>query len=351
MLSIGDLARSTADVSSRILKGEPPGSLRAAPLSAGRPVFDWRELQRWGIPESRLPPGSVVEFRGPNPWDQYRPAILTAIGVLISQSLLIGWLLYERRARQRAEIESRRNLALAADANRRETVSTLASSIGHELGQPLSSIVHNAHALQMMVQTDRAAPEATGEILADIRAGAVLATQIIERHRTMLRSHQLRKKPIDLHSVIDESLALVAHDMRSRGIEVSLDLASTPRVIEGDPVLLGQVLVNLIRNAMDAMAEVPPAGRLITIRSAVKAADVEVSVCDTGSGLPAQVLGTLFVPFVTTKPHGLGIGLPIAQRIVEAHGGSIRARGNPEGGATFTVTLPHGGDAADGTGG
>ena len=175
----------------------------------------------------------------------------------------------------------------------------------------------------MMVTANRAAPDETGEILADIQAEAVLATQIIERHRTMLRSHQLHKKPIDLHSVIDESLALVAHDMRARQIEATLDLSSTPCVIDGDQVLLEQVLVNLIRNAMDALAETPPARRHITIRSAVTAADVEVSVCDTGTGLPAEIIGTLFTPFVTTKSHGLGIGLAIAQRIVDAHGGTI----------------------------
>ena len=118
-------------------------------------MFDWRELQRWGIPENRLPPGSVVEFRPPSLWDEHKLAVLTVIAALLLQSLLITRLLYERRARQRAEIDSRRNLALAADANRRETISALTTSIGHELGQPLSAIMHNAQALQMMVTANR----------------------------------------------------------------------------------------------------------------------------------------------------------------------------------------------------
>ena len=201
--------------------------------------------------------------------------------------------------------------------------------------------MHNAQALQMMVAADRAAPEATGEILADIQAEAVLATQIIDRHRTMLRSRQLQKKPIDLHSVIERK----PRPRRSRheGAADRGDSGPALRrlcVIDGDPVLLQQVLVNLVRNAMDALAETPPARRRITIRSAVRAADVEVSVSDTGTGLPAEIIDTLFTPFVTTKSHGLGIGLTIARSIVDAHGGTIAARENPDGGATFTVTLP-----------
>ena len=286
-----------------------------------------------------MPPGSVVRYRAPSLWSAYRGTVLSAVGVLAVQSLLIVGLLYQRRARQRAEIESRRNLALAADASRRQTMSALTSSIAHELGQPLSSMIHNAQALQMMVTANRATPDTIGEILSDIQSQGVQATQIIDRHRTMLRSHQLDKKPIDLHAVIDESLALVAHDMRARQIEATVDLSSNPCVINGDQVLLQQVLVNLVMNAMDAMAETPPARRRVTISTEVRAADVDVSVRDTGTGLPAQIDGTLFTPFVTTKAHGLGIGLTIARTIVDAHGGTIDARNNPDGGATFTVTL------------
>ena len=120
---------------------------------------------------------------------------------------------------------------------------------------------------------------------------------------------------------------------------MNVNLSSSPCVISGDQVLLQQVLVNLVINAMDAMAEMPPARRHITITSEVRAADVEVSVRDTGPGLPADIIGTLFTPFVTTKSRGLGIGLTIARTIVEAHGGTIEARNNPEEGATFTITL------------
>jgi C4-dicarboxylate-specific signal transduction histidine kinase len=147
-------------------------------------------------------------------------------------------------------------------------------------------------------------------------------------------------KPIDFHVVIQESLALVAHEMTARQIEANVNPSSTPCIITGDQVLLQQVLVNLVMNAMDAMAETLPARRRLTIGTEASAAIVKVSVCDTGTGLPANIDGTLFTPFMTTKARGLGIGLTITRTIVDAHGGTIDARNNPEGGATFTVTLP-----------
>lgn len=309
------------------------------PQQPGPPVFDWRELERWGINESRLPPGSVVRFRAPSLWHEYRLTILGAAAVLITQSLLIAGLLYQRRARRRAELESRRSLALAADVGRRQTMSALTNSLTHELGQPLSSMINNARALQMMTGANRATSGTIAEILKDIQTQGVQATQIIDRHRTMLQRHELDKTPVDLWNIIQDSLALVDHDLRLRNIDATVDLAEVPCIVNGDQVLLKQVLVNLLLNAMEAMAGNPLTRRRIAIRTEFRAGDVLISVSDTGTGLPAQLDGTLFAPFVTTKAHGLGIGLTIVQSIVDAHDGVIEARNNPDGGATFTLTL------------
>jgi signal transduction histidine kinase len=322
----------------RILEGEKPENI---PIEAIRmaPIFDWRELERWGIPESRLPPGSVVRYRAPTLWQEHKAAVLSAVGVLAVQSLLIVALLHQRRARRRAEVESRKNLALAADASRRHTMSALTSTIAHELGQPLSAMIHNAQAGRRMLTVNQATPDTISDILSDIETEGVQATLIIDRLRAMLRTHQLDRKSVELQAVIDESLALVAHEMRARRIEATVNVSSTPCIITGDRVLLQQVLVNLLINAMDAMAETPPARRRVTISTEVISADVKISVGDNGTGLPAQIQNTMFTPFVTTKAQGLGVGLAVARTILDAHGGAIDARNNPEGGATFTVTL------------
>ncbi len=303
------------------------------------PVFDWRELHRWDIPESRLPPGSLVRYRSPGLWEENKFAVLTGTGALVVQSLLIVGLLYERRARRRAELESLRNLALAADASRRQTMVALTSTIVHEIGQPIGSIMCNTQALQTMFAAGQATPDEIGEILSEIEGQGIRAKQIIDRQRTMFRSHQLDKKPIDLHAVISESLALVGYDLKARQIEPTVHRSSSPCVVSGDQVLLQQVLVNLIINAVDAMAETPPARRCLVVTTEVGAAEVTLSVRDTGTGLPAHINGSLFESFVTTKAHGLGVGLTIARMIVDAHGGAIHGHSNPEGGATFTVTL------------
>ena len=340
LMAMDDLARRTADSAIQILNGASAGSIRVPPQVPGQAMFDWRELQRWGIDEGRLPAGSEVRFRRPSLWSEFRTMVLAAAGVLAIQALLIIVLLLERRARVRAEIESRKNLALAADTSRRMTMSALSGSIVHELGQPLSAMMYNSEALRLMVSGNRATPEYITEVLSDIHDDGLLAAGIIERHRSMLRSRQIQKKPIDLRAVVKDTLALVAHDVRERQVKVTVNEPPYPCIIDGDPVLMEQVLVNLVLNAMDAMADIPPDLRFMTVSiSSEVTRGVEVSVRDSGSGLPADIIGSLFTPYVTTKPQGLGIGLAIARTIVDAHGGTIGVRNNLEGGATFTVTL------------
>ena len=219
-------------------------------------------------------------------------------------------------------------------------MSALTSSIGHELGQPLGSMIHNAQALQMMVTANRATPDTIGEILSDIQTQGVRATQIIDRHRTMLRSRQLDKKPIDLHAVINETLALVAHDMQARQIEATVDLSveSVRHQRRSGAPAAGAREPRDERHGRDGRDAAGPAPRH----------DQQRCQGRRRRGLRARQRDRACRPRSSArcsprssrrKSHGLGIGLTIVRTIVDAHGGTIVARNNPEGGATFTVTL------------
>ena len=302
--------------------------------------FDARQLARWQVPEGRLPRGSVVQFREPSLWREYRSEVIVAHVGLVGQSILIAGLLYERRQRLKAEGESRRSLALAAHVDRRAAMTALTGSIAHELSQPLGSILHNAEAGELLLASNRASSAEIREILHEIRAEDARASQIIQRHRTMLKPHQIEKRPIDMHAVVRESLALVAHDAARRRVEIDARLPAASALVMGDHVLLQQVVVNLVINAMDAMAATPEPRRRVTVQDGAAGDFVEISVRDFGPGLSADIAARLFEPFVTTKAEGIGIGLTIARSIIAAHDGSIDARSNSDGGATFRFTLP-----------
>jgi signal transduction histidine kinase len=305
-----------------------------------RLVFDARELERWGIEETRLPTGSEVLFREPSLWRDYRPQVLAAVAVALVQALLIAGLLFEHRRRQRAEIEARRHLAVMSHVDRRGALGELAASLAHELGQPLAAILANAKAAELMLAQGPVPAEEIRAILDDIRSDDLRAAQIIRGMRELLQKRELTRKPVELNGLVRDTAAMVTPDARSHGIEVELSLAPGLAPGSGEPIYLQQVLLNLLLNAIAAAADEPPERRRVRVQTMAADGALEVVVSDTGHGIPEEQLPTIFEPFVTTKEHGLGVGLSIARSIVEAHGGRIEAANNRDGGATFRFSLP-----------
>jgi signal transduction histidine kinase len=308
------------------------------------PIFDWRQVQRWGIDPSWLPPGSEIRFRVPTAWELYRWYIVSALALLGFQSLLIAGLVFERRRRRRAEIDSRRNLAAMAHLDRRAAMGELATSLAHELNQPLNAILQNAGVAQMLL-TSNTLPAALGEIpeiLSDIRKDDLRASEVIRRMRGLLQKHELETHPVDLNEVAQETVAIVRPDARSRAIELETEMADGVRPIRGDRVHLQQVLLNVLMNAMDAVATMPPDRRRVRVSTTQNDGLVRLAVSDTGPGIPADQSVKIFEPFYTTKGEGtgMGMGLAIARSIVEAHDGRMAAENNAAGGATVWFSLP-----------
>ncbi|PWU09442.1 MAG: ATPase [Verrucomicrobia bacterium] len=362
LLPVQEISRETARVAVRILAGEPPAQIQIHPLGPAAPTYDWRELKRWAIPESRLPAGSQIRFRIPTFWEQYKWRIIAAGGVCLAEAVLILWLVQNRRRLKRAQSEVRemenirkqadaeiqRQRAELAHATRVSTMGELAASLAHELNQPLGAILSNAEAAEMFLDSSFSSLDEIREILADIRKDDERAGEVIRRMRELLRKREMDLQPLGLNSIVEDVLRLVSADAAQRGVSIRTDLAPGMPETNGDRVHLQQVLLNLTMNAMEAMAKTAPEKRSLVLRTGIDGpGTVELSVTDSGPGIETDKLPHLFEPFFTTKPNGLGMGLSIVRRIVEAHHGRVSAESNNGAGATFTVRLPA---AAQGSG-
>jgi C4-dicarboxylate-specific signal transduction histidine kinase len=323
-----------------VLRGAPPATIPVSDFDANLLLFDARQLWRWGLDPSRLPPGAIVRWREPSPWREYQGTVLSvsAIGAVLI-GLVVG-LLYERRARQRADVRTREQLTITAHLGRQLAMGEMASALAHELNQPLGTIRLSVAAAERLVSSGRGSPDELNEILREIDREDTRASQIIQRQRAMLQKRELERCRLDLNHVLRESLGIVAHEAELRRVRLDLQLSDTPCAVIGDQILLQQVIVNLLVNAMDAMAQTPAADRRVVVKATMTRHVAEVSVRDRGEGIAAAVLARLFEPFVTTKAKGLGIGLAIVRGSIEEHGGTIQAANNPDGGATFWFTLP-----------
>ncbi len=304
-------------------------------------MLDWRQIQRWDIDESALPPDSVVRFREPSVWVKHQWQIIAIAIALVLQSLLIASLLIERRRRRVAETESRQRFAEMAHMNRSVALGELSASIAHEINQPLGAILNNASAAEMLLTASPPALNEVANILADIKRDDQRAGEVITRIRGLLRKTEFELGDVDLNATVEEALKFVVADASVKGVSLRTELAAGLPPVRGDRVQIEQVILNLALNAMDAMHETPADTRNLTIRSArANDSEAEVSFADSGAGIPPEALPRIFESFFTTKRDGMGLGLAISRTIVEAHGGHMQAESAVGKGAVIRFTLP-----------
>jgi signal transduction histidine kinase len=324
-------------------------ALAGAPLDAGQVirsapshcVADARALQRWSLDERRLPQGCELRFAEPSLWRQYRWQIAATLAIIAAQAALIGALIIQLRRRRAAELESQTRYLEVAHMNRRVALGEMSASIAHELNQPLGAIRNNAGAAEILIKADPPRLQEVAHILADIQRDDQRASDIIERIRKLLRKTPFEVRDMDLNETIEDTLRLAAGEAADKGVVIRTELEPGLPRVSADRVQLQQVILNLVLNAIEAMHRQAAHEKVLTVRSArLNGKEAEVSVADSGAGIPNESLAGIFAPFVSSKPGGMGLGLAISRSIVEAHGGAIRAENAAHGGAVFRFTLP-----------
>ncbi|MFM1989180.1 MAG: hypothetical protein RJA99_2137 [Pseudomonadota bacterium] len=334
------LGRHAGELAAALLRGEPVPTGTDATRSAIRCVADLGLLARHGLSADALPEGCRTINPPRSLWTEYRGFVLTAGGVVAAQALTIGGLLVQRRRRRRAEADAGQRRLELARAMRFAAMGELTASIAHEINQPLGAILANADAAELMLRGGCATPEALREILADIRRDDLRAHEVIRRLRGLLENQQVAHEPVGLHAALREALAIVEPEARRRGVTLETALEAGDDALLGDPVQLQQVLINLAINAMDAMDDTPAAARRLSVATSADAAGLVLTVADRGTGVDPARCESAFESFWTTKPRGLGLGLPIVRAIVDAHGGAVSLAPREGGGTVATVRLP-----------
>ena len=339
MFSPADGASPTAAVAVRILGGERAGSIKVSPIGLAAPKYDWRQLQRWNISESRLPPGSEVLFREPTAWQRYSWQIALTTAVILAQAGLISALLNARRRRRLAEVQSRQRMSELARVMRFSTAGELTASIAHEINQPLGAILTNAETADAILKSPTPDIAELKDIVKDILKDDRRVSEVIRRMRSLLTKAPFELKSLDLNDVAREAIEFLSTLAIARKVELVSGITPDALPILGDRVQLQQVILNLVVNGIDAMRDTPSEDRVISIQTSRVEKFAELSVSDCGPGIPEDKIKEVFEPFFTSKAEGMGMGLSIARTIMEAHNGRIWAENEP-GGATFRIKLP-----------
>jgi two-component system sensor histidine kinase TtrS len=243
--------------------------------------------------------------------------------------------------RRRAEEQARRHLDQLAHVTRLSSMGEMASAIAHELNQPLTAIVNYSRACIRLLRSGRATADEILGSMDQAAAQAERASEIIRHLRAFVRKDEAQLAPVEINYLVNEVVRLVRPDARQSAVAIVTDLADGLPPVLVDNIQIQQVLVNLVRNAVEAIASGDADRREVRVATR-RAPDgaVEVAVEDTGPGFDDATAEKLFDAFYTTKPQGMGIGLAISRSIVEAHRGRIWASGEPGRGARFCVALP-----------
>jgi signal transduction histidine kinase len=351
--SYGAQGRHVGELVARVLNGEDPAAIGVQPPVAPGCIADWQALRRWGISERRLPAGCEVLFKEITVWDRHHWQILTALGVILAQAgLIVALMLNRRRLRQaqaaRSDEHGRRTRAEAtasqlqerlARFGRERSLGTMATTIAHEINQPLIAIQNYAQAARRRLETNDDAARKLIELFGKIEGQAVRAGAITQRVRTLVSKGEPELQPLHLHPLIKDVIQMMEPESEARGCRIACEAAVDLPPVLADALQVQLLLVNLLNNALRSVNERKESARLILVDARRLDAELQVSVTDDGPGVAPERIEEIFEPLYSGNSTGLGMGLAICRDIISAHGGRIWCEPNPAGGAIFRFTL------------
>lgn len=337
--TFGDVGAAVAQLTLEALEsGSTPLDIAPTPVST---MVDWRQIQRFGLDASVLPPNAVTLFREVSSWERYRVQILIALAVILAQTATIAALAVQGRQRRKAEAAATAGRLELAHMSRVAQIGELSGALAHELNQPLAAILSNAEAGErLMAQTPPDLTEVRA-IFADIVEDDRRAAAVVGDLRQLIAKRAPVLIDLDLNEVVAATLRLAGNEMRMRGVVVETALERSRLPVRGNKAQLQQVLINLMVNAADAMGGLEPGDRRMSIETRLRSDGWrELAVRDGGPGLSPEMLEGAFRPFRTTKSGGLGLGLSICRTISEAHGGTLDFDAAVNPGARVVLALP-----------
>jgi two-component system, LuxR family, sensor kinase FixL len=228
------------------------------------------------------------------------------------------------------------------NVSRMATIGEMAAGVAHELNQPLTAIANYAHACERLLARPGTDPNELREALRQIAAQTTRAADIIRRLRAVARSHQGEHLPVGMNGLVEELHELMRTDASLHGVELTLDLAPGLPEVLADAGQIQQVILNFLRNSLEALSGQPGGGHpRVAISTALSHGNgVQLMVCDNGPGLAPDAVKRVFDPFFSTKENGTGLGLAISSTIARAHGGTVGYRANTPSGACFYIVVP-----------
>lgn len=301
-----------------------------------------RELHDKVLDGLAPPQGFELRFRHKN--GSYFEALVYEAPLIDTDGQHTGWMgsvldITERK--QAMELARQQEEKLQA-TSRLVTMGEMASTLAHELNQPLAAISSYNTGCMNKLTSGHYTPDELLGAMEKLGVQAQRAGKIIRRVHDFVRKSEPKLADCDLAEVVDDSIGFIEPLAHKRNVRIIREIPGWRHPLQADQVMIEQVLLNLMRNAIEAMAETPPERRQLTVQVSQHEGVVEVRVIDNGSGIADAVMERLFTPFFSTKPSGMGMGLNICRSIIEFHKGRLWVENNPQGGTIFVFTLPLG---------